>query len=199
MADLSNDIDKIHVQLMEEESLTVKQLPQPLQKKLKGWNLLFSRLQKNPEDEKLFRSVQKQSIELADKIQDFIESDYDDDNKPDDNKPDDNKPDDNKPDDNKPDDNKPDDNKPDDNKPDDNKPDDNKPDDKKPPVDKKPKGFGTLPMEKKILIKIKENGNNRISESDLATLIGKSPDYPEQSVHSIKLRKVFLASDYKLL
>jgi hypothetical protein len=65
MDDLSKNIDKVHLQLLEEENLTIKGLPQPLQKKVRGWNLLFSRLEKNPEDEKLFRSVQKQSIEIA--------------------------------------------------------------------------------------------------------------------------------------
>ena len=194
MTDLNTQIDKVHVRLLEEENLTFDKLPKPLKDKIRGWNLLFKRLERNPEDEKLLRSVQKQSIEIADKIQDFIEDDFEDDNKPDDNKPDDNKPNDNKPDDNKPDDNKPDDNKPNDNKPNDNKPDDNKP-----PVNDNTKGFGTIPMAKKIQMKIDENRDGRISESDLKAIIGKEPDYPEQQVHNLTLRKVFLASDYRLV
>jgi hypothetical protein len=54
-------------------------------------------------------------------------------------------------------------------------------------------------MEKKIRDIVNKNGNSRISQRELEAIIGKEPNYPEQKVHSITLRKVFLASDYRLL
>jgi hypothetical protein len=33
----------------------------------------------------------------------------------------------------------------------------------------------------------------------LEAIIGKEADYPEQKVNNIKLRKVFLSSDYRLV
>jgi hypothetical protein len=62
-----------------------------------------------------------------------------------------------------------------------------------------PKPFGNLVMEKKIRDIVNKNGNSRISQRELEAIIGKEPNYPEQKVHSITLRKVFLASDYRLL
>ena len=53
-------------------------------------------------------------------------------------------------------------------------------------------------MEKKILSKIEENGTGRIRISQLTEIISKQPDYPEQKVHNITLRKVFMSSEYKV-
>jgi hypothetical protein len=52
-------------------------------------------------------------------------------------------------------------------------------------------------MEKKILQSM--SGGDRISISQLEAIIGKEPDYPEQEVNNITLRKVFMASAYRLL
>lgn len=58
--------------------------------------------------------------------------------------------------------------------------------------------FGTLEMEKKISENCSKN-NGFISEKDLISIIGKSPDYPYQKVFSVTLKKVFLKSLYQLV
>jgi hypothetical protein len=184
MSNLVDNIDKVHEQLISEEGINFADLPEEIRKRIKGWNLLLARLQKNPEDNKLFTTLQKQSIEIADKIQDFIEQDFDEDN----------------------DDNGADDNGADDNGADDKGDANKKPEENKAPVEKKatavpksnePKRFGNLIMEKKILTAM--NGGDRISMNQLEEIIGKEPDYPEQEVHNIRLRKVFLSSSYRLV
>lgn len=69
-----------------------------------------------------------------------------------------------------------------------------KKDDAKKPIT----NFGTLDMEKKITENCSKN-NGFISEKDLISIIGKSPEYPKQTVYSITLKKVFLKSLYQLL
>jgi hypothetical protein len=54
-------------------------------------------------------------------------------------------------------------------------------------------------MEKKILMLISKNEEGRITINDLKSIIGKEPDYPEQIVNNIKLRKVFLSASYRLV
>ena len=51
-------------------------------------------------------------------------------------------------------------------------------------------------MEKKILTSLKNN-SGKISISELKQIISKEPTYPEQVVHNIKLRKIFLSSSYR--
>ncbi len=58
--------------------------------------------------------------------------------------------------------------------------------------------FGNLDWEKKIIENCSKN-NGFISEKDLISIIGKSPDYPYQKVFSITLKKVFLKSLYQLV
>jgi len=186
MSNLVDNIDKVHEQLISEEGINFADLPEEIRKRIKGWNLLLARLQKNPEDNKLYTTLQKQSIEIADKIQDFIEQDFDEDND---------------------DDKGADDKGADDKGADDGKSDsDKKPEENKAPAEKKatsspksnePKRFGNLIMEKKILTAM--NGGDRISMNQLEEIIGKEPDYPEQEVHNIRLRKVFLSSSYRLV
>jgi hypothetical protein len=186
--------DKVHEQLIEEEGIKIADLPVGIQTKIRGWNLLFRKLESNPDDSKLFSSLQKQSVEIADKIQDFIETEFEEeqeeeeeegDGKP---KGDEGKP---KGDEGKP---KGDEGKP---KSDEGKP---KSDEGKPKSDDaKPRGFGNLVMEKKILAKINESSDGRIRISELESIIGKEPDYPEQKVHTLTLRKVFMSSDYRIV
>ncbi len=189
MSNLVDNIDKVHEQLISEEGINFADLPEEIRKRIKGWNLLLARLQKNPEDNKLYTTLQKQSIEIADKIQDFIEQDFDEDN-----------------DDNGADDKGADDKGADDKGADDKGDANKKPEENKAPVEKKatavpksnePKRFGNLIMEKKILTAM--NGGDRISMNQLEEIIGKEPDYPEQEVHNIRLRKVFLSSSYRLV
>ena len=72
---LAENVDKIHEELIEQEGIKLVDLPNTIKAKIKGWNLLYAKLKKS-DDETLFRSVQRKSIEIADKIQDFIETDY---------------------------------------------------------------------------------------------------------------------------
>ncbi len=191
----AEQIEKVHEELIEQEGLKISELPEDIKKKIKGWNLLFSRLSKNPEDEKLYRSLQKTSIQLADKIQDFIESDYEEDDSNGDYDSN----------------SASDDSKKPASKKDGEGSDDDSDDSKKPASKKdvegsepstknqKPLGFGNLVMEKKIKQQIAENGTGRIRISQLRDIIGKEPDYPEQKVHSLNLRKVFMSSEFRIV
>lgn len=188
----AEQIDKVHDELIEQEGISLNDLPDDIKKKIKGWNLLFARLTKNPEDEKLFRSLQKTSIQLADKIQDFIESDYDDSDNSDDDDSADGKNGANDKGDKTP-------AKP---KPTEPKTDGDDKVDKAPANEPKPSrelGFGNLVMEKKINQIISDNANGRIRVGQLRDVIGKEPEYPEQKVNTITLRKVFMSSEYRIV
>jgi cobalamin biosynthesis protein CobT len=196
-----------HEEMLQEEGIKISELPTELQSKIKGFNLMKKKLEKSPDDERLFIQLQKTSTKLGDAIQNFIESDYDSEQDDDDDDDDDSK--ENKSDsdskENKSDskENKSDsDSK--ENKSDskENKTDSKKEEssDEKPARTKTPSGkFGNLMMEKKILAIMDARGEKRIKISDLESIIGKEPNYPEQEVNNIKLRKVFLSNDYRLI
>lgn len=184
------ELDLIHEELIAEENVNVNDLPESIKKKIKGFNLLNSRLEKNPENEKLFNTVQKTSISIADEIQNWLETDFDEDDD-DDTPP--------APKDNNPP--APKDNNPPTPK-DNNPPTPPAPKDDNPPVpknnnDNTPKKFGNLVMEKKILSILNSSGG-RIDSKTLMSIINKEPSYPIQEVHNIVLKKVFLSSSYKL-
>jgi outer membrane biosynthesis protein TonB len=188
-------VTKLHEQIMEQGSVTFNDLPVNIQKKIKGFNLLNARYEKDESDEKLRATLERQTLAIGEMVQEFIDNG----GKKDEPDP---KPE-PKGDDPKPDPKpqpKPEP-KGDDPKPE-PKGDDPKPDPKPQPAPQptpNPKGFGNLVMETKILKKIKENGGREISKSDLADIIKQDPDYPEQQVHNIRLRKVFLSSYYRLV
>lgn len=177
---LAEKVDIVHEQLIEQEEIKLVDLPTNIKAKIKGWNLLYAKLKKSEDDETLFRSVQRKSIEIADIIQDFLEKDYEEENqvpKPE-GKPE-------------------------------PKP-EGKPEGKpEPKAESSPEkkeatkisthksSFGNIVMEKKILSQIQENKNGRIRINQLKSIIGKEPDYPEQKVNNIILRKVFMSSEYK--
>ena len=173
-----------HQEILEEEGMKNSDLPIELQRRIKGFDLLKSKYEKNPDDEKQFILLQKNAVKLGDAIQNYIENDYDDEDEDED--------------------------------------EDDAPKGKSEKSgkteksetsqrseksessnDKAPKktsgaGFGNLMMEKKILAIMESKGQNRIKISDLESIIGREPDYPEQKVNNITLRKVFLSSDYRL-
>ena len=184
-----------HEEILEEEGMSVSDLSTELQSRIKGFNLLRKKLEKNPDDERLLFQLQKSSVKIGDLVQNYIENDYDDD---DDDEDDDDKSDDKKSDDKKSDDKKSDDKKSDDKKSDD-KSDDKKSDDKKSTPKPSNGKFGNSMMEKKILSIMEARGEKRIRISDLEAIIGKEPNYPEQEVNNITLRKVFLSNDYRLV
>jgi len=180
---LAENVDKVHEELIEQEGIKLVDLPKTIKAKIKGWNLLFAKLKKS-EDETLFRSVQRKSIELADKIQDFIETDYQDESEVIEKSPE--------------------------AKDEGKKPEatteatpkakpESKTEGKEPTkVSSGKSSFGNLVMEKKVLAKLKSNGNGRIRIGELKSIISKEPDYPEQKVNKITLRKVFMSSEYRL-
>jgi len=175
-----------HQEILQEEGMKVSDLPIELQRRIKGFDLLKSKYEKNPDDEKQFILLQKNAVKLGDAIQNFIENDYDDEDE------------------------------------DEDEDEDDAPKGKsekseksqsaersvksvrsesssnKAPKKTSGQGFGNLMMEKKILAIMESKGQNRIKISDLEAIIGCEPDYPEQKVNNITLRKVFLSSDYRL-
>ncbi len=67
-----------------------------------------------------------------------------------------------------------------------------------PPEPKKQEyAFGTLEQEERILAECTK-GNGFIPADLLEQIINQEPDYPTQKVYSIKLRKVYMKSLYKL-
>ena len=194
--------DKIrvfHEELLQEEGIKVSELSSELQKRIRGFNLLKSKLKSNPDDERLIIQLQKSAVKLGDDVQDFIENDYEEDDSDDNDDNDDN-------DDKKKSKGGKVSSSKDDKKPSSSKKDDNssKSDDDNDDRSSKPKAsaggrFGNSMMEKKIMSVMQSRGDNRIRITDLEAIIGKEPDYPEQQVNNIKLRKVFLSSDYRLV
>jgi len=184
------ELDLIHEELIAEENVNVNDLPETIKKKIKGFNLLSGRLKNNPEDEKLKNTVQRTSIAIADEIQNWLESDFEEEEEEEDKKLPNPAPN-----------------------------NDGTPPTPAPasapapapkigghstastknsnPTDNTPKRFGNLVMEKKILSVINTNGG-RIDSKILIEIIGKEPNYPAQEVHNIVLKKVFLSSSYKL-
>jgi len=180
-------VDKLrvfHEELLQEEEVKVSELPTEIQGRIRGFNLMRKKLEKNPEDEKLFLQLQKQAVKLGDEVQNFIENDYEDEDE----------------DEEEDEDKKSKDDKPASTKKDEKTSNDNE-GSKSPNKQKVTTGgvFGNSMMEKKIKSVMDSRGDNRIRITDLESIIGKEPDYPEQQVNNIKLRKVFLSSDYRLV
>lgn len=210
------EVTKTHEILMEEEGYKMSDLPKAIQNSIKGWNVNFKRYERNP-DENEARSLQKNSVRIADKIQDFHERDFDD-NSDDDNEGSDddkkskkggsgsgkNKDSDNDDNDSggksskktsQTDDKGSDDDGSGKSKSD-KKDQEGGDSDDKGGSNPKSKRFGNVLMKQKIMDKIKEDPDERISIKDLTKIIGKEPDYPYQEVYDIKLKKVFMSSEY---
>ena len=178
------ELDFIHEELITEENVNVNDLPESIRRKIKGFNLLNSRLKSNPENEKIKNTVQRTSVDIADEIQNWLELDLEEDEEVDTaiiSTP----------------------------APKNNGtpsapapvrktethstatiPNSN-------PMDNSSKRFGNLVMEKKILAFLNANGD-RIDTKTLTNIIGREPNYPAQEVYGIVLKKVFLSSSYKL-
>ena len=185
-------VDKLrvfHEELLQEEGVKVSELPTEIQQRIRGFNLMRKKLQNNPDDEKLFVQIQKQAVKLGDDVQNFIETDDDDDDDDDDKGEKDDKVKRGKPVASKSNENRPASSKS-------NQNDGEKSSNTKPTAGGK---FGNSMMEKKVMSIMQSRGDNRIRITDLESIIGKEPDYPEQQVNNIKLRKVFLSSDYRLV
>jgi hypothetical protein len=176
------ELNLMHEELLEQEDMTIRDLPIELQKQVRGFNVQKKKFDESPSDNEGNR-LTRISVDLAHKIQNFIEQDEEEEDDEDvEEKQENESP-------------------------------------KKPPVrnetpSQKTKdteqvrektkptttgiSFGNFVMEKKIKIECQENGG-RIKITKLVSIIGKVPDYPEQKVHTINLRKVFLTSDYRIV
>lgn len=192
-------IDKLrafHEEILQEEEVKVSELPTAIQGKIRGFNLMRKKLEKNPNDEKLLFQLQKQAVRLGDEVQSFIENDYEDDK----------------------DDEDDEENvvnekdvektknssqlfppkKSDNNSTSSESRNNNQ--NKSSKTNTATDGnFGNSMMEKKIMSIMQSRGDKRIKISDLEAIIGKEPSYPEQKINNIKLRKVFLSNDYRLV
>jgi hypothetical protein len=194
----ADKLQLFHQEIMQEEGIKISDLPEDIQKKLRGFNLLKAGYDKNPQERTLI-NLRKRTIKLGDEIQSFIENDYEDEDEDDDKGKvkDDNK---GKVKDDKSSSDEENSKKEKTVKSEKKFDDDVKGDN---PVKQKPVStgnkFGNLMMEKKILAIMEAKGDNRIKIADLESIIGREPEYPEQRVNNIKLRKVFLSSDYRLV
>ena len=183
------ELDLIHEQLIEEENVNINDLPEEIKRKLKGFNLLKGRLKNNPQDVKLKNTAQRTSVNIADEIQTWLETDFDENEEEEDKGGNDDTVD--KSTSSTPKStNTPPAPKSSNSHPASVIPNNNT-------TENAPKRFGNLVMEKKILSVISANGG-RIDAKSLRDIIQKEPNYPTQEVHSIVLKKVFLSSAYKL-
>lgn len=184
-----NKLRVFHEELLQEEEVKVSELPTEIQQRIRGFNLMRKKLQNNPDDEKLFVQLQKQAVKLGDDVQNFIENDYEDSDDDDDKGEKDDKVKRGKPVAPKSNENRPASSK------------SNQNDGEKSSNPKQTAGgkFGNSMMEKKVMSIMQSRGDSRIRITDLESIIGKEADYPEQQVNNIKLRKVFLSSDYRLV
>ena len=182
-----DEIQLFHEEIMQEEGIKLSDLPIEIQKKIKGFNLMKATYQKNPQERTLI-NLKKRAVSLGDEVQSFIENDYEDEEEEDTSKSD-----------------KKEEKEKTDKSDKSDKSEKDKSSEQKveKTVKQKPVttggSFGNLMMEKKILAIMQSKGERRIKISDLESIIGKEPEYPEQKVNKIKLRKVFLSNDYRLV
>jgi hypothetical protein len=176
-------LNLIHEEVIDEENVNIADLPESIQKKIKGFNLLYSKFQNNTENENLRNTLNKNSVVIADEIQNWLEEDFEDEDE--DEQVENN----------------------DKSVKDKNVSSENKSSEQRQAqTENTPnntkiienKNFGNLVMEKKILLVLNQN-DGRINVKTLMSIIGKEPDYPTQKVNNIVLRKVFLSSTYKLV
>jgi hypothetical protein len=184
-----DEIQLFHEEIMQEEGIKLSDLPIEIQKKIKGFNLMKATYEKNPQERTLI-NLKKRAVSLGDEVQSFIENDYEDE-------------DEDEEEDNSSSKSEKDGQKKDGEKTSKQKSENKSEEKSEKPVKQKPVttggSFGNLMMEKKILAVMQSKGENRIKISDLQSIIGREPEYPEQKVNNIKLRKVFLSSDYRLV
>jgi hypothetical protein len=184
-----------HEEIMQEEQINYSELPIIIKKQIKGFNLLKSKLEKKP-DEKLFLMLQNRAIKIGDSIQNFVENDYEEEEEEAEEEKEEEVKKEEKPK---------------------QEVEKKSSEVKKSNTDnsvKKTEGdtekkirqprpvngkFGNFMMEKKILSAMELEDGNKIKISVLETIIGKEPNYPEQEVHNITLRKIFLSNYYRLI
>jgi len=181
------DYELEHLKLLKEEDINKNELPTSIKNKLKGLNLIIGKYKKNP-TEKIKQRMIQQDIFTSDMIQDWIEQDYPDDVM----------------------DKNPIEkdvklaeaiaeaegeskNNPQPAPKTDETPSTERTDPKPNP---KPQGGGGNDLEALIKAQLKDN---KIKTNALTKIIGKKPNYPNQKVGNLILKKVFLSDTYKLV
>jgi len=66
-------IKMVHAEVMQEQGLSMEDLPNDIQSKIKGFNLMKSKLYTDTTNERLIEQLTKKSILIADEIQKYIE------------------------------------------------------------------------------------------------------------------------------
>ena len=172
---MENNLELHHEELLESEDMSVKDLPSNLQQQIRGFNLQKKKYEQNPVENQKFR-LTRLSLELAEKIQNYIDKMDDEDEGEDEDLQE--------------------------------KKQVEKQNKKPAEIPKKENknvggevaqkesrksvvksGFGNFVMEKKIL-SITNAKKGKIGITDLAKIIGKEPDYPEQIVNNLKYNKI---------
>ena len=186
-----------HRELMEEEGLSIKDLPKEIQNQIKDFdNKLKKYEQTEDEDEEsdIFLELQQDDVNIADNIQNWLEDNNSDGEDEEDYNPDE------------------------DDEEEEKKPVANNGNNKKPlPKQNQPipnnnsisntntktnnnAGNNIISPAKTVEQKIRENINNNVITVDkLTEIIGGEPDYPEHKIGSLRLRKQYLKPFYELI
>jgi hypothetical protein len=176
------ELNLMHEELLGQEDMTIRDLPIELQRQVRGFNVQKKKFDENPSDNEGNR-LTRISVDLAHKIQNFIEQDDEEEEEEDEQEEEQEE-------------------IPKKSLVRNETPNQKTKDTEEVREKTKPTttgiSFGNFVMEKKIKMECEQNGG-RIKITKLMSIIGKDPDYPEQKVHTINLRKVFLSSDYRII
>jgi hypothetical protein len=70
---MESNLELTHEELLKEEDLSVKDLPSSLQQQIRGFNLQKKKYEENPTENQQIR-LKRLSLEMAEKIQNYIDS-----------------------------------------------------------------------------------------------------------------------------
>ena len=163
----NEDFDIQHRLLIEEEEIDEDELPLEIQKAIRTFDIKLDRFEET-NDARLFLELQQDDVAIADDIQTFIEDGESDEDDEDDSYADDD---------------------------DDDDDDDDEDDNSKATQQSQVTQTATLTdIEKLVLENIKEN---KISVEKLQQILKREPDYPNQIIGKIRLRKLYLKPFYE--
>jgi len=167
----NEDFDIQHRLLIEEEEIDEDELPLEIQKAIRAFDIKLDRFEET-NDARLFLELQQDDVAIADDIQTFIEDGESDEDDEDDSYADDA-----------------------DDADDDDDDEDDEDDNSKATQQSQVTQTATLTdIEKLVLENIKEN---KISVEKLQQILKREPDYPNQIIGKIRLRKLYLKPFYE--
>jgi hypothetical protein len=171
MKEENEDFDIQHRLLIEEEEIDEDELPLEIQKAIRAFDIKLDRFEET-NDARLFLELQQDDVAIADDIQTFIEDGESDEDDEDDSYADDA-----------------------DDADDDDDDEDDEDDNSKATQQSQVTQTATLTdIEKLVLENIKEN---KISVEKLQQILKREPDYPNQIIGKIRLRKLYLKPFYE--